>query len=329
MSRPRRRVAARLAAAALVAAGVGSVEAATLPHATAAGCGSSSGVTVVVDFGSLGGGVQSTCISGGGGQRASSLFPAAGYDLTPVQNEPGFVCRINGRPSPDDEACVNTPPDDAYWGLWWSDGTSGSWSYSNYGGSSLKVPDGGYVGFAWQTGSKNAPGLSPAPHAAPTPTQTPSPAPTTPSSKPTTKPSSKPGGKPRPSSSPTTKPSPGTGSTPAATTAVPTVSGSTTPAQPPGQPSDQPSDAPTAQPTDLPTDLPSALPTTEIAQPGGTTTATPPSDLTSVPPAADPGEPGAGSGGALPAWVVLVVLVLLLGAGAATALVRRRNRPSP
>ena len=168
---------ARLAAAVLAtsAAGLGLVAGTSAP-ATAAACSGATGVTVVVDHGALGGGVDQVCNAGGRRNAASSLFTGAGFSLTYVQRQPGFVCRINGQPASD--PCVNTPPSNAYWGLWWSDGKSGSWSYSSLGAGSLTVPNGGYVAFAWQTGSLNAPNVVPTPHAstptpAPTPTATP------------------------------------------------------------------------------------------------------------------------------------------------------------
>ncbi|MDX6371065.1 MAG: hypothetical protein QOD98_53, partial [Nocardioidaceae bacterium] len=108
-------VAAVLATA---AAGLGLVATSSAP-ASAAACSGATGVTVVVDHGSLGGGVEQVCNAGGGGEDAVSLFTGAGFALTYVQRQPGFVCRINGQPASD--PCVNTPPSDAYWGLWWSD----------------------------------------------------------------------------------------------------------------------------------------------------------------------------------------------------------------
>jgi hypothetical protein len=155
-------VAAGLAATAYVAI--------PLSPASAAACPTDEGVTVVVDFHELGGGVQTGCIADGGGQAAAALFPAAGFALDYVQRQPGFVCRVDGVPA--DNPCVNTPPSDAYWALYWSDGESGSWSYSTAGAGALRVPDGGYVGFSW-TGSsaRSTPGLAPAPRpAAPSPT---------------------------------------------------------------------------------------------------------------------------------------------------------------
>ena len=129
---------ARLVVPALVAGAAGLVGITTAAAPAAAATCSGSGVSVVVDPGSLGGGVRTACASGGAGQSASSLFSGSGFSLAYVQNEPGFVCRIDQQPAPSEQACVTTPPSDAYWGLWWSDGKSGTWNYSNYGVGSLE-----------------------------------------------------------------------------------------------------------------------------------------------------------------------------------------------
>ena len=82
---------------------------------------------------------------------------------------------------PADDPCVNTPPADAYWSLWWSDGKSGHWTYSSTGAWSLQIPDGGYVALSWQSGDgKATPRVTPTAHAtAPaspsSPTSSPSP----------------------------------------------------------------------------------------------------------------------------------------------------------
>jgi hypothetical protein len=132
-------------------------------------------VTLVVDFNELGGGTQVVCDAGGGGDTAASLFPANGFPLTYAQRQPGYVCRVSGVPTSD--PCVNTSPADAYWGLWWSDGESGSWTYSSLGAGSLRIPDGGYVAFAWdQVDGQQRPSANPAAHPSqPTPTPTPTP----------------------------------------------------------------------------------------------------------------------------------------------------------
>jgi hypothetical protein len=185
-----RRVAASVAAALLGGAGVlGLGPTVVLPAAGAATCTSGGGVSVVVDYRELGGGVTTACAADGGGKSATAIFTSVGVSLTYAQRQPGFVCRVNGQPASD--PCVTTSPPDAYWGLWWSDGTSGSWTYSSYSSGSLTVPAGGSVGWAWKQGSGNAapPGVAP-PVIAASPSPTPSPTPTSsPSSTPTSSPS--------------------------------------------------------------------------------------------------------------------------------------------
>jgi hypothetical protein len=185
------RPAVRLAVATLVVAAVGLGVPAPAQAST---CGGAKGVSVVVDFHELGGGVHTFCDAGGAGKTADAQLRDAGHQLTYVQRQPGFICRIDDKPSGD--PCVNTPPSDAYWSLWWSDGKTGKWSYSSTGASSLKVPEGGYVGMSWQgSDSKAAPGVTPAPHASPS---------SGPSSHPTSSPSSGPGQAPPSSSAPGT-----------------------------------------------------------------------------------------------------------------------------
>ena len=105
------------------------------------------------------------CLEDGAGKYAATQFDDAGFTLTPVQNEQGFVCRVDGKPAND--PCVNTPPADAYWGLWWSDGKSGTWTYASSGVGSLKVPAGGSVALSWNGSStKSVPGATPPANAA-------------------------------------------------------------------------------------------------------------------------------------------------------------------
>ena len=115
--------------------------------AAGGGCTPGHGVTVVVEFNQLGGHDVRRCDAGGGGRPAARLMEDEGLPLTYVQRQPGFVCRVAGAPAQD--PCVNTPPDDAYWSLWWSDGSTDSWTYATTGVDSLTVPDGGSVALAW------------------------------------------------------------------------------------------------------------------------------------------------------------------------------------
>jgi hypothetical protein len=314
-----RHLIARLAAAALVVAAAGAGVISTSAPAAAAACSGATGVTVVVDPGSLGGGIAEVCNSSAGG-KAASLFSGAGFSLTYVQRQPGFVCRVDGKPASD--PCVNTPPADAYWGLWWSDGKSGTWSYSSLGAGSLNVPDGGYVAFAWQSGSKSAPGVPASAHAQTPPTSaaasaTPTTKPTTtptdkPSSKPSTKPSSKPSGKP------TSQP---TGQTAPTPTGAESVDSAPTSAAPDQTGSASPSATEDASDSASATTPESA---TESADVSATDTSQAPD------PTAQAGETApVEEDSALPAWVVPAVLVLLAIGGGAAYLLRRRDRPRP
>jgi hypothetical protein len=229
------RYAVRLAVAAfLAAAGLG------VPAAAhAATCSTSHGVTVVVDFHQLGGGVQAACDPEGAGRTGAQQMSDVGHHLTYVQRQPGFVCRVDG--SPADDPCVNTPPDNAYWSLWWSDGKSGTWSYAAQGIGALQVPDGGYVALSWQGGDgKAAPRVTPRalPAPAPSPTHKPSRHPTasatssppdTPSSTPTSRATRPPTATPLHQS--TRKPSPSTTAPSQATRSADTTQTAGTPEQ--------------------------------------------------------------------------------------------------
>ncbi|MFI5430281.1 hypothetical protein [Aeromicrobium sp. UC242_57] len=61
-----------------------------------------------------------------------------------------MVCQVDGAPS---TSCAKAPPATKYWGLFWSNGTSGTWKYSSLGVGSLNVPQGGWVAFVFQNGN--------------------------------------------------------------------------------------------------------------------------------------------------------------------------------
>lgn len=287
-----RHLVARLVAAVVLTAATGVAHLAGSSPAAAATCPTSSGVSVVVDFGALGGGVTTSCDPAGASRNAAAMLVATGRALTYVQRQPGFICRVVGLPAED--PCVNTPPSDAYWGLFWSDGESGDWTYASTAAGSLRVPAGGYVGLAWQTGDRRVPGVAPAPRPAPTPTRTPTP-------QPSTKPSPE-----RPSSPAPTQPA-----SPSPTRAA--SPSATAPAAPQPSPSDTTRPRATRAPSTAPT---SPAPSSAVPSPDGS-----PSPV----PATTDDDPAAAS--AVPAWVVLVVLALLAAAGAVAVAVRRRGSP--
>ncbi len=279
----------RPAAAVLVTVAAGGLGVLSSSPASAAPCPGSTGVTVVVESNRLGAGSSQSCVTDGSGHTADRLLKDAGHSLTYVQRFPGFVCQIDGLPT--DDPCVNTPPADAYWGLWWSDGKTGKWTYSSLGAGSLSVPAGGYVAMVWDGSSGDVrPSAVPAVHPAPTPSPTPSP----------TK---------KPSPTPTSTPSPTPTSSPSAATSAAAT----------GTPTARPSPTKTPKPSRTPS------PTEE------TTSAAPPSESPSdqQSEAGGPLEPPAGSGGddggGLPGWMPPALVVVLLGAAGGVAVIRRRT----
>ncbi len=176
-------------------AGTGLVPA---PAAAAGRCAPGEGVTVVVDFGGLGGGTQVACVQDGAGQPSTVVVERAGFELDGVRSDPGFICAINRRPDPN-SSCARTPPADAFWGLFWSNGSSARWSFSTVGAGSLDVPEGGSIGWRWQNGgARDEPGAPPT-----TGTSSPEPAP---------EPAPEPSRDPDPTPGPTKPPSPAPGS---------------------------------------------------------------------------------------------------------------------
>jgi hypothetical protein len=297
---PARARLAGLVVAALVAA-AGLVGLSSVP-ASAAWC-SGSGVNVVVDFNELGGGVQKGCDADGGGKQADVVFPAAGFRLDYVTNS-GFVCRVKGSPSGD--VCAHTPPADAYWALFWSDGKSGTWRYATSGVSGLSVPDGGFLAFSWQNSSQQDPPSATPRNATPAPTPTKTPTKAAPKPTRTPKPAAKP--TKAKAAKPTNTVSVTGGALVGATTGTSTATPSSTKASP--------STVATAPPT--------SASASESAVPSETLEPTP--DLTSTQKVDNAFVPEDEPSG-LPAWVpVSVILVLALVAFGG---LWWRNRSSP
>ena len=300
MSRIARAVVVALATATVVlpVGGLGATS------ATAATCAAGGGVSVVVDFNSLGGGVQTACVAGGGGDKASAIFGAAGHTLGRVQQQPGFVCRVDGLPSPEQEACVKTPPADAYWGLWWSNGTSGSWTYSTVGVDGLTIPDGGSVALSWDDVDGSAPPSATPPKAAAS----------SPSSAPASSPAASPTKKATPSAGgggPTSASSSAAGSTDGAT-AEPTASSSATAGSATERKrarKDRDSGEATAGATPTGSATPEDEPSAYTAAERRTT------------------EAAAAEADGLPVWVAPVALLVLAAGGGAAVWLRRRAIP--
>ncbi len=140
----------RLLALLLVGAAVALPAVVASPASAASGaCPRGTGVTVVVNS-------QVRCDPSPGGFARES-FADAGFGLEDLPDQPGAVCRIDGFPG--DGRCFET---DAYWGLFVSDGASGSWRYASVGVDGQRVSAGSWVAFVWQgSASRKAPSQTP------------------------------------------------------------------------------------------------------------------------------------------------------------------------
>ncbi|GAA2325754.1 hypothetical protein [Dactylosporangium salmoneum] len=165
MTRPRGRL-VRAAAAAILAAAAGAAPPATPAGAggTAGYCPDATGVTVVVDFHELGGGVVIRCAPGEQGSGLTALqnagFAVAGTNRWGL----AFICRIEGRPTAASEPCVDTPPATAYWSYWHAS-NGGAWVYSDKGVKNRTPPQGSFEG--WSFSKNHTEGSIPTPGAAP------------------------------------------------------------------------------------------------------------------------------------------------------------------
>jgi len=132
-------------------------------------------VTVVVDFGDLGPDPYVGCASElRDGATGMDALAALDITVTEASRSPSFICRIDGYPSADQvvaipgrpgyvEACVNTPPPQAYW-TYWSAEDGGQWSYSLQGYALHAVIFGGFEGYSFahnSTPGQSAPGVAP------------------------------------------------------------------------------------------------------------------------------------------------------------------------
>ncbi|WP_206337425.1 hypothetical protein [Streptomyces sp. Z26] len=114
-------------------------------------CPDGNGVTVVVDFRELGGTTLVRCAVGSQATGLAAL-KAAGIEVTGTSRwGESFICRLENKPGPSSERCVDTPPSSAYWSYWHApDG--GRWTYSQYGATYRTPPKGSFEGWSFSTG---------------------------------------------------------------------------------------------------------------------------------------------------------------------------------
>jgi hypothetical protein len=139
-----------IGALALVALGISMPVAAAPAQSTSwhdGPCTDNVGITIVVDFQELEGGVNVRCATGPVTSGLDAL-DKAGISWESASRFPGLVCRIAGKPDTGTESCVNTPPLNAYWAYWLAP-RGGQWCYSGVGAGNRVPPPGSIEGWSF------------------------------------------------------------------------------------------------------------------------------------------------------------------------------------
>lgn len=295
-------------------------------------CTSPSGVTVVIDFQELGGGVHVRCAAG----PVSSGFDAldrAGIAYQTTVRFPGFLCRIAGKP--DTDPCIDASPASAYWSYWLAP-RGGTWCYSNWGAGNRTPPPGTVEGWSFSldktseaTPAPRTPPPAPLAGNPPTPLAAadcdPTHLPTPPT---TTRPPSPPTSRPPSPTSPA-PPTTATGGVPPSS-APPATDGGTSPTGPTGSPT-SPGEPTGGGDSGTTTDTGPG----DAAEPdgslddgvggAGSRSEGGEDDVALAPdPALDLGDPGTGSGSPTALLVGAALIAAVAGAGWFTT---RRRRP--
>jgi hypothetical protein len=118
------------------------------------------GVTVAVDFTAFGGKVQVRCAPGAPATGVAALQQAGFTPAGTATYGLAFVCRINSLPSTAQQACVTTPPANAYWAYYHANKGATTWTYTAQGPSSYKPAQGSIE--AWAFGNSAKPSKTPA-----------------------------------------------------------------------------------------------------------------------------------------------------------------------
>jgi hypothetical protein len=162
----------RRTAAAVFVAGIGLAVVASGATPAAASpqpigsCTTTSGVILAVDFAHWGGPLLRAC--GSTPTTGYQLLNQGGWHTTGDSHDgPGFVCRIGysgfhggtSYPTPQQDACIVTPPTSAYWSYWHAAPGRNTWTYSQLGAMSYR-PQPGSVDL-WIFGGTSTPTFGP------------------------------------------------------------------------------------------------------------------------------------------------------------------------
>ena len=300
---------------------------------TEGACPTAAGVTVVVDFQDLGGGVWMRCTDGSADTGFQAL-ERAGIPYRTAVRSPGFLCRIDELPAGD--PCINPSPTAAYWSYWVAP-RGGSWCYSNIGAASRNPPEGTVEGWSFSLNRSPSPppriapppAVPGAPASLPGPSCNPNPTPSTPppTSSPPVTTGAATGGGPGPATAPAPGPAAGAGA-PAPTAIAPPPGSAATDAAG-GTTVVDPADptAGTGPPTSSATE-PGATGTAAEEETGTRTADGRPDGADGEEIAVNAGGPGPSSGTAGSPLGVLVAVVLIAALSATSYVVRRHRTPA-
>jgi hypothetical protein len=101
-------------------------------------------VALVVDFGDLGGGVDSTCATVHKGATGYDVLHAGGHTFTICPN--GVLGSIDGKPA---DGCSEMKDNKHYWSYWHRAPGGSQWTYSDEGGGSYRPANASTDGWHW------------------------------------------------------------------------------------------------------------------------------------------------------------------------------------
>jgi hypothetical protein len=144
----------------VIAVGAPAVGGASVAGAAPA-CSATAGVTVIVDFTHFPGGrIERGCAPGHPADALTALHTAGFTTAGTAQYGDAFLCRIDGLPTPAQDACAVTPPATAYWAFWHARSSDAKWTYASVSVIDYRPAAGSIEAFAF--GSHAQPGISPA-----------------------------------------------------------------------------------------------------------------------------------------------------------------------
>ena len=152
----------------IIGIGIAGVLSASLLHAppvaaAEGACTTATGITVVIDFQDLGGGISTRCVSSKV-ENGFEALTAAGINFQTATRAPGFLCKIAGLPTT--EQCIQPAPTTAYWSYWLAN-RGGNWCYSSLGAGNILPPPGSVQG--WSFSLNRSDSDAPAPRVPPPP----------------------------------------------------------------------------------------------------------------------------------------------------------------